>query len=51
VSPAPGGGVATGDGSTSDAVPTLLLLGGLTMLGAGAGAGAIAIRRPARRSS
>jgi hypothetical protein len=49
VSPAPSGGVETGDGSTGDALPGLLLLGGLTTLGAGAGA--IAIRRTARRSN
>lgn len=47
---APRGGVDTGDGTTSgDALPGLLLLGGLTTLGAGAGA--VALRRSARRSS
>ena len=46
----PSGGVETGDGSSSDEMlPGLLVLGGLTTLGAGAGA--IALRRTARKSN
>jgi hypothetical protein len=45
---APAGGVDTGDGSTDDMLPGLLVLSGLTTLGAGAGA--LALRRSARRS-
>jgi hypothetical protein len=42
--------VETGDGSGSDEMlPGLLVLGGLTTLGAGAGA--IALRRTARKSN
>jgi hypothetical protein len=48
VSPAPNGGVDTGDGSTGDILPGLLVLSGLTTVGAGAGA--LALRRSARRS-
>jgi hypothetical protein len=48
VAAAPAGGVDTGDGSTGDMLPGLLVLSGLTTLGAGAGA--LALRRSARRS-
>ncbi|WP_433274344.1 excalibur calcium-binding domain-containing protein [Pseudonocardia xinjiangensis] len=48
VAAAPAGGVDTGDGSTDDMLPGLLVLSGLTTLGAGAGA--LALRRSARRS-